>query len=187
MSAPNFWTMENFPLYVKSDREFYIAFCPDCDCWCCADDTEDGRCPECGAELEREEYDYAEAEAFFDNVNEKLDEINAGLTFYKIELRCGYYSDSQFYVDLTEAADCAGFSEPDDPKYGPDNESCRYWLDMCRSEALRKHDREIRKVNKLLEQLADEFEFDRLGCLGVFSNGEAVYQIEKRGGAHSAA
>ena len=176
MSAANFRTQENFQLFVYSDDEFYYGICPEC-----GEYFQNGieECENCGFNLDGTnlEFDDFLANDFYDGVQDELDSINENLIFHKIVLKSGYYTGVQFYVEITDDADSAGFSADnlDDPRYGPDNESCRYYLDMCRSVAIRKYRAEQNRVRKTLEKLAVEHGFIKLACVGVFSNGEAVY------------
>lgn len=114
-----------------------------------------------------------EAQDYFSGVAEDLDEINDGLRFFSVSVEGGYYGGAQLYVGMTETADNAGFTE-DGAEYA-DNESCRYYLDMYRSQAIRKFEAEQRKVNKLLAHVAQTWGFERYFCRAIFSNGEAIY------------
>ena len=176
MSTPNFKTQNNFDLYVHSDNDFYFGTCPECGEYFPAGAEQ---CAVCGADLtgERLEFDDFLANDFYNGVQDELDSINENFTFHKIVLKSGHYTDVQFYVEITDDADSAGFSADnlDDPRYGPDNESCRYYLDMCRSVAIRKYRAEQNKVKKALARLAADFGFIKLACVDIFSNGEAIY------------
>lgn len=99
-----------------------------------------------------------------DGFKGKMEEFNNTLTFHKITFESGYYSGVQLYVE-----------EMENP-HELDNEDCHYYYDMCRSQAIRKYDAEIRKINKWMEKTAVEYGWRKLHCLGVFSNGEAIYQ-----------
>ena len=118
-----------------------------------------------------EEFDEFEAEFFYDDIfegydgfKEVMEDFNNELTFHSMEFKCGYYDGVQLYVNTTENP------------HELDNEDCRYYFDMCRSQAIRKYDAEIRKINKWMEKVAVEYGWRKLHCLGVFSNGEAIYQ-----------
>ena len=51
---------------------------------------------------------------------------------------------------------------------------------MCRSIAIRKYKAEINRINKkLLPLFEKELGFDHIRCIGVFSNGEAIYERVK--------
>lgn len=110
---------------------------------------------------------------FYDDVQEDIDELNKELRFFKISVESGYYCGAQLWVDVTREADNAGFSDGD---YDTENWYCRYWLDMCRSEAIRKWGVERRKVLRMLEKLADCWGFEEYVCTARFSNSEAWYE-----------
>ena len=120
------------------------------------------------------EYDEElEAEWFFDDeirnfnwlLQHYLKENKRELKFCNIELRSGYYAGVQTYVSIEN-----------DPRE-MDNEDCQYYFGLCRSKAIRKLESEIKFINtKLLPYIRNNSSFEKLYCIGVFSNGEAVYQ-----------
>jgi hypothetical protein len=176
MSAPNFYTMENFSLFVKvyeamtleeyQEEEFHYDdyLYPEYE------EAED----EDKADILEKSYNHAMdlwSEDFYrdifygyDGFKEVMENFNNDLIFHKIEIKSGYYDGVQLYVD-----------ELENP-HELDNDDCRYYYDMCRSQAIRKYDAEIRKINKWMEKVATEYGWRKLNCLGVFSNGEAIYQ-----------
>ena len=119
------------------------------------------------------EEEYNETEAYFfyediyegyDGFKEVMENFSDDLTFHSLEFKSGYYDGVQIFAE-----------EKENP-HELDNEDCRYYFDMCRSQAVRKYDAEIRKINKWMEKVATEYGWRKLNCLGVFSNGEAIYQ-----------
>lgn len=96
-------------------------------------------------------------------------EFNKKLMFHDIEIEAGYYAGIQTYVrkcfeDIEQL----------------DNEYCHYYFDMCRSKAIRKYKAEVKRINKkLLPKFKTELGFEHIRCVGVFSNGEAVYERVK--------
>lgn len=92
--------------------------------------------------------------------------FNKELLFHDIEIEAGYYTGIQTYIkkyykDIEQL----------------DNEDCHYHFDMCRSKALRKYKAEVKRINKkLLPKFKTELGFEHIRCIGVFSNGEAVYE-----------
>lgn len=121
-----------------------------------------------------EDYDEFEAEFFYNDIFEGYDgfkdvmeDFSDNLIFHKITFKSGYYDGVQLYVE-----------EAENP-HELDNEDCRYYYDMCRSQAIRKYDAEVRKINKWMEKTAVEYGWRELHCLGIFSNGEAIYQYAK--------
>ena len=155
MSTPNFYNQRNFKLYVKSfeamSEEEYEA--EDFECY---DSYEEAM------EAEREFF-YEDIFEGYDGFNELMENFNDTLVFHKLELRSGYYDGVQLYVE-----------EKDDPNE-LDNDDCRYYYDMCRSNAIRKYEAEIRKINKWMDKVATQYGWRELHCLGIFSNGEAIY------------
>ena len=89
--------------------------------------------------------------------------------FFDISLKSGYYNGVQIYVDY----------KPDlcDPEYMT-NDDTQYFLDLPLSVAKRKHEAEIRRIQKWLARLG------RIGAVKLiavarFSNGEQWYERAK--------
>ncbi len=170
MGTCNFNSMTNFDLWAVGSDRFYSKRCPECSY------SNDGdECELCGADLSDIEPEFDElAEMFFyEDILQDLEEENAGLLFHEISIESGYYEGLQLYVTLSHAADHAGFTEAG-PEY-VDNESTRYYLDLCRSAAIRKYEAEQRKVNKILAKIGRAYGMDQLAVYARFSNGETWY------------
>ena len=180
MSTPNFYTQRNFNLYVKAfegiSMEEYEA-----------------------EEFQYDEFHYPEYEVAvsdewkkhileksynetmdlwmedfyndifhgYDGFKDKMEDFNDSLTFHELQFKSGYYDGVQIYVE-----------EKENP-HELDNEDCQYYYDMCRSKAIRKYDSEVRKINRWMEKVAPEYGWRELHCLGIFSNGEAIYEYAK--------
>lgn len=109
---------------------------------------------------------YRDAESLADRINKEL-------TFYKIKIGCGYYDGIQTFVDQS---DWDYYNNVEDM----DNDACKYYFGMCRSIAIRKCKAEINRINKKLLPLFEKvLGFDHIRCIGVFSNGEAIYERVK--------
>ena len=161
MSAPNFMTMKDFPLFVTETP--YCKLCPECGCTCASDAKE---CDECGTNLEGIQAVYDEI-TDNDNCTEMVraaEKLNKGLLFFKVTVESGRYVGIQFYVE-----------EKNNPNE-LDNDDCRYEWDLCRSKAIRKYDAEKRRLNKALRKAANELALTELVCTAIFSNGEAIYE-----------
>ena len=170
MGTCNFNSMKNFDLWAVDGSRFYAKRCPECDC------SNDGdECEICGADLAdvMEEFDDLAEMFFYEDILADLEEVNKDLLFHEITIESGYYSGLQLYVTLSHAADHAGFTE-NGPEY-VDNESTRYYLDLCRSAAIRKYEAEQRKVNKILAKIGRAYGMDKLAIYARFSNGETWY------------
>ena len=170
MGTCNFNSMANFDLWAVGSDRFYSKRCPECEYH--QDGTE---CELCGADLSdiEPEFDELEEMFFYEDILRDLEEINAGLLFHEISIESGYYDGLQLYVTLTHAADNAGFTDAG-PEYA-DNESTRYYLDLCRSVAIRKYEAEQRKVNRILAKIGRAYGMDKLAIYARFSNGETWY------------
>ena len=169
MGTCNFHSMKNFDLWAVDD--FYFKVCPECSFG-----GQDGdECEYCGADLSDvdPEFDDVAEMVFYEDILRDLEEINAGLLFHEITLKSGYYAGLQLFVELNNAADHAGFTE-DGPEY-VDNESARYYFDLCRSHAIRKYEAEQRKINKILAKIGGAYGMDKLAIYARFSNGETWY------------
>ena len=173
MGTCNFNSMTNFDLWAVGSDAFYNKSCPECFHITNLDDAE--TCEECGTDLSdiSAEFDDIAEACFYEDILRELEEINAGLLFHEITIESGYYEGLQLYVSLTHAADNAGFTE-NGPEYA-DNESTRYYLDRCRSAAIRKYEAEQRKVNRILEKIGRAYGMDKLAIYARFSNGETWY------------
>lgn len=168
MGAPNFSSNQlGFPLYVHDN--IYAKVCPECGAW---NNAEEETCYECGASLEdaQEESDWVQEEWLCDEVKSHMDEINEELNFFAVGLSSGYYSGLQFDVNFKMRWGCE--LDPEEL----DNEDAHYYFDCCRSEMLRRYQRERRKLGKKLKELAEFHGFEEIVCIGRFSNGEAVYR-----------
>lgn len=178
MSTPNFHTQKNFDLYVQvfepvSIEEYQKEYFPDDDYYYA--DYEEAETKEEKAEILEKAYNEAMEtwhEFFYQDIFDGADgfktlmkNLNDSLFFHEVRFKSGYYDGIQLYVE-----------EKAVNPHELDNEDCRYYYDMCRSQAIRKYDAEIRKINKWMEKTAVEYGWRKLNCLGIFSNGEAIYQ-----------
>lgn len=177
MSTPNFHMMKNFDLYVQafepvSLEEYQKEYFPDDDYYYA--DYEEAKTEEEKEYILEKSYNeamnlwsedfYRDIILGYDGFKDIMEDFNDGLTFHEVRLENGYYDGIQLYVE-----------EKENP-HELDNDICRYAWNMCRSQAIRKYDAEIRKINKWMEKTAVEYGWRKLHCLGVFSNGEAIYQ-----------
>ena len=169
MGTCNFNSMTNFDLWAIND--FYFKVCPECNCG----GLDGDECEICGADLSdvSAEFDEIGEQEFYNDVLQELEEINRGLLFHEISIISGYYAGLQLYVELNHAADNAGFTDAG-PEY-LDNESARYYFDLCRSAAIRKYEAEQRKVNRILAKIGRAYGMDKLAIYARFSNGETWY------------
>lgn len=171
MGTANFYSMENFDLWAVSNERFYNKFCAACCCGGLEGDT----CEICGADLSdvRPEFDFFEAEEFCNDLEKRCQDENENLRFFKISVKNGYYDGLQLFVELTQDAGNAGFTERG-PEY-LENDDAHCYFDMCRSKCIRAYESEKRKINKILAKIGTTYGMDRLGIFARFSNGETWY------------
>ena len=118
-------------------------------------------------------------EDFNYNLKEVLKELGKDLNFYEIELKDGYYAGLQYYVKLADKDIYSMYgnnlqSITDDI----DNEDTKYYYDLRRSDFQRKFYSEKLFLNKrFLPLLARKTGFKKYNCVGIFSNGEAIYEL----------
>lgn len=181
MSAPNFYTQENFKLYVKSfeaiSMEEYEAEEFQYDEYLYPE-YESAQSEEWKKFILEKSYNetmdlwnesfYEDIYNGYDGFKELMENFNDTLTFHELQFKSGYYAGVQIYVE-----------EKDENPHELDNEDCKYYYDMCRSVAIRKYDAEIRKINKWMDKFATEYGWMELHCVGIFSNGEAIYEYAK--------
>lgn len=170
MSTANFDSRQlGFPLYVHDD--LYAKVCPECGAWC---DPSEPECWECGASLADADvrYDELGMEDLYDCVTRDLKDINSSLLFFDVSVKSGYYAGMQLDVNWKKIGWMGVAGDPEEL----DNDDAHFYFDCCRSEMLRKYEREQRKLGKALKELADSYGFEEIVCVGVFSNGEAVYE-----------
>ena len=181
MSTPNFYNQKDFGLYVKIfepiSKEKYLKEYFEDDEYNYSDYIEEE------TELLKEnilEKSYNETmdlwnETFYNDIYNGYDgfkglmeDFNNTLIFHELKFESGYYSGVQIYVE-----------EKEENPYDLDNDDCRYYYDMCRSKSIRKYDSEIKKINRWMEKIAAQYGWKKLYCVGIFSNGEAIYEYAK--------
>lgn len=179
MSTANFYSQENFKLCVNffeaiSMEEYEKEYFQDDDrCYPEYEATSD-------AEWKKEllEKSYNETMSFWEDIfytdiltgadgfKGLMEDFNDSLTFHELTFKSGYYSGIQLYVE-----------EKEENPHELDNDDCHYYYDMCRSKAIRKYDSEVRKINRWMDKIATQYGWKELNCVGIFSNGEAIYEF----------
>lgn len=160
MGTRNYISQDNFDLYITEyevDEEYIKEY----------------------EEINECEFDEEwDSQMFYEDIYmqaERLaNKLNEELMFYQIEIRSGHYDGLQTIIQGTDWHD--SYYNIEDVS----NDDCHYYFDMCRSKAIRKHNAEVNKINKkLLPLFEKELGFDHIRCIGVFSNGEAIYERVK--------
>ena len=109
----------------------------------------------------------------FEAAEELAEVFSDGLTFHIVEVISGYYSGFQFFVKERYEDQ---FDLDPESRYCIDNDEAHYYFDTYRSVALRRAESEKRKIARWLNQLTQSG-FNRIACVGHFSNGEALYDF----------
>ena len=176
MATANFYNQKNFDLYIKafeliSMEEYQEEYFEDSPYY---DDYKQAETEGTKAKILEQAYNndmefwndnfYEDIFNGYDGFKDVMEELNDSLVFHSMEFQSGYYAGVQLYI-----------KEMENP-YELDNEYCKYYYDMCRSQAIRKYEAEIRKINKWMEKIAVQYGWKKLNCLGVFSSGEAIYE-----------
>lgn len=175
MSTPNFQTQRNFKLFLwdynrPTDEEIDKILIED-NGFEKEEITDSIRQNYCDAQYDSEVNDIVSEFSYM------LKEITRKrpLQFFNIVLKDGYYCGVQFFVehdtscswftDLLNSYSLEDITNEDTKEYG-----------MCHSEFIRKYKSEINYINKkVMPKLAKYFGFEEYTCVGIFSNGEAIY------------
>lgn len=117
---------------------------------------------------------------FIHDIDCALDKLNSGLKYYRVELRSGYYTGAQLYVERKSD----DIELPTDYTAEEWREARRgylgeYYHEYKYSEAKRRELAERRKINRWMSTTGAALGFEQLFCVGVFSSGEAVYSRQE--------
>ena len=169
MSTPNFETQQYFDLYVTDEFLQYP---------CKIDpNTDDFILDDNGDYI----IDY-DAEPFFDHSyfddckNYTDNNLNSKLAFFTISFIDGHYTGIQTYITPKHPNDFDALDFLEYPHY---YEPQQLFAEFGYNTYIlkRKILAEIKHINKdLLPELAKMYNFDKIRCVGIFSNGEAIYE-----------
>lgn len=106
------------------------------------------------------------------------------ITLFNIEVRSGYYDGLELIVtSAIRGLEVEDITNTEYLKENYDNEDMRYYfghLAEYKSQILPKIKAEMKRMNKeVLPYIANNTGFRKIYCIGVFSNGEGVYQWAK--------
>ena len=168
MATCNFWTMDDFDLWVIDNEkmlDFYLG-----------EDFFKERIEEFGEDYDSLDDLWLAWETMLEDLESDFDDLKSKLVWYKIELKSGYYEGAQIYIDT----EWSGIDEiatwlPSKPPIW-DDEECELQFGLTREKTKKMIEDEKKKINTFLENL-DMYGFYKIKCLGVFSNGEAVYEL----------
>ena len=159
MSTPNFKTLDwDLPLIVGGVGEDY-----------------DIRKKEFEESFDDEKYssDIYEEEinTFCESLQDDLDDFNHKISHFRVSLKSGYYNGFQF--DVEETDNYYNYETIKDI----DDEDANYYYGMTAKDIKAEFESDLDKIRKLLESYkqSDPYLIE-LNCIGVFSNGEAIYK-----------
>lgn len=159
MSAPNFRSMlYGMPMVCGGMEDF--------------DDLKTAFEKDYGEEYTMAQYQF-DMEDEYENAVSLAKAFSENLIFHDVTVKSGYYSGFQFFVEEKHSGQ---FDLDRDSRFCIDNEDAHYYFDLCRSRAIRAADAEKRKINRWLENLAENSGYEVLVCTARFSNGEAFYE-----------
>lgn len=152
MSTTNFITMKDFDLWAIDDDKVVESFY--------YDDDIDDICDD----------DIYLSYRFMNNQfeNDLLPYINKKLQWFNVSLKSGYYSGAQLFVDTD-------YVPIDDTWTNEDVWDNFHGIETV-SDLLGLIDQEKALIRDFMENVASTYGFRKLLCLGVFNNGEGIYE-----------
>jgi hypothetical protein len=168
MSTPNFKTQRDFDLYVTNNFVVYPYELDENDDFV-LDDNDN---PIINYDVEPF-FDHS----YFDECKDYTDEkLNSKLAFFSISFEDGYYSGVQTFIEPKYPNDFDALDFLEYPQYY-DNSQLFRELGYNTYILKRKILSEINLINDtLLPQLKQHYFFEKICCVGIFSNGEAIYE-----------
>lgn len=166
MSTPNFETQREFDLYVTDNFVVYPYE---------LDENDEFVLDENGDPIVNYDAEPYFDNHYFDECKKYTDKLNARLDFFNIDFKDGYYTGIQTYINpQTSEFDALDFLEYPH-YYEPKELFAEFGVNSYVLK--RKILAEIKHINKdLLPELAKMYFFDKIKCVGIFSNGEAIYE-----------
>lgn len=150
MAAANFKYQENFDLWAG---DFSMPLYP-------TDENGD-------EDTNAAPVDYLFDNYAYDEAQEKIDEVNAGLRFYKLTLEAGYYEGTQIVIDDGEAPDDYYFKHYSRDAFADYGVNSYILRRMVKAEQ--------RRINEVILPLFKEYGFNKYAISARFSNGETWY------------
>lgn len=123
--------------------------------------------------LDTSELDDWEQSDIYDQVSSWLNQVNKELEIFELSALSGYYTGLQLFAHVElcgydySADEIAAFEDEDVPYYTP----CE-----TAKELMELYEKERQYIAQLFEQVAADYGFIRIRCIGHFSNGEALYE-----------
>ena len=167
MSTPNFKTQPFFNLYATNNFLSYpYAIDPNTDDYLLDED--------CDYIIDYDAEPYFD-HSYFDECKKYTDKLNARLDFFNIDFEDGHYTGVQTHIN-PQTSDFDALDFLAHPQYYNNSQlfaEFGYNTYILKRKILA----EIKHINNdLLPELAKMYSFDKIKCVGIFSNGEAIYE-----------
>lgn len=168
MSTPNFKTQQYFDLYVTED---FLQYPYDLD------DNDDFLLDDNGEPIVDYDTEPYFDHSYFDECKNYTDNnLNSKLAFFTISFEDGYYDGIQTFIEPKYPNEFDALDWLEYPQY---YDNSQLFKDFGYNTYIlkRKILAEIKLINNdLLPELAKMYNFDKIKCVGIFSNGEAIYE-----------
>jgi uncharacterized protein YqgQ len=168
MSTPNFKTQSLFDLYVTDNFVVYPYE---------LDENDDFVLDDKGNPIINYDIEPFFDHSYFNDCKKYTDNnLNSKLSFFTIEFEDGHYTGIQTFITPKNHNDFDAFDYLNYPQYyDPQQLFAQFGYNTYILK--RKILAEINLINdKLLPQLKEHYFFDKICCVGIFSNGEAIYE-----------
>ena len=105
--------------------------------------------------------------------NEELQEFNSGLKHFELKLESGYYQGVQYDIEETDSYnDYESIQDITD-------EDADYYYGLSAKEVKAEFENDLAKIREFLHEQVNSPYVIELDCMGIFSNGEAIYKEAK--------
>lgn len=168
MSTPNFKTQRDFDLYVT---DTFLQYPYELD-------ENDDFVLDCNGNpiINYDTNPFFDYSYFEECKNYTDNNLNSKLAFFTISFENGYYSGIQTFIEPKYPNDFNALDFLEYPQYYDNSQLFKdfgYNTHILKRKILA----EIKLINtKLLPQLKQHYFFDKIKCVGIFSNGEAIYE-----------
>lgn len=104
---------------------------------------------------------------------EELNDFNTGLKHFELKLESGYYQGVQYDIEETDSYnDYESIQDITD-------EDANYYYGLSAKEVKAEFENDLAKIREFLQKQVNSPYVIELNCMGIFSNGEAIYKEAK--------
>lgn len=126
--------------------------------------------------LDTSELEELEVYDIDNQVSSWLDLVNRReLDLFEVSIVSGYYTGLQLYAQVRSYHFAAPYTREELEELDDDD---AYWLFECNTarELMKLYEKERQYIAQLFEQIASDYGFIHIRCIGRFSNGSALYE-----------